>query len=81
MYRQLPLFPPSIALTYCRANLNMELAHGIPVVHGVECRNLVYSHGWHLKYPSYLIHDADAGESMLALSEVEEWHNGGLLVL
>lgn len=59
----------------------MVLAHGIPVVHGVECRNLVYTHGRHLQYPRYLIHNTDAAEAVLALSEVEKRHDGGLFVL
>jgi hypothetical protein len=56
-------------------------ADRVPVVHGVECRYLVHSHGRHLQYPRNLIHDADAAESVLALAEVEERHDGGLLVL
>lgn len=59
----------------------MELARGIPVVHGVECRDLVHTHWRHLQYPRHLIHDADACEAVLALAEVEERHDGGLLVL
>jgi hypothetical protein len=59
----------------------VELAHGVPVVHGVESRNFVYTHRGHLQYPRNLVHDADAAESVLALSEVEERHYGGLLVL
>jgi hypothetical protein len=56
-------------------------ADWVPVVHGVECRNLVYTHGRHLQYPRNLVHDTDAAESVLALSEIEERHDGGLLVL
>jgi hypothetical protein len=56
-------------------------ADRVPVVHGVEGRDLVYTHWWHLQYPRNLVHDTDAAESVLALSEVEERHNGGLLVL
>ena len=67
--------------THSCADLDVELAHGVPVVHGVEGRNLVYTHWWHLQYPRNLVHDADAAESVLALSEVEERHDGGLLVL
>jgi hypothetical protein len=59
----------------------MELARGVAVVHGVESSDLVYTHWWHLQYPRNLVHDADACESVLALAKVEEWHNGGLLVL
>jgi hypothetical protein len=67
--------------TYRCANLNVELAGRIPVVHGVESGDLVYTHWWHLQYPRNLVHDADASEAVLALAEIEEWHNGGLLVL
>jgi hypothetical protein len=56
-------------------------ADRVPVVHGVECRNLVYSHGRHLQYPRNLVHHTDAAESVLALSEIEERHDGGLHVL
>jgi hypothetical protein len=76
----LPL-PPSTKSTHSCADLDVELAHGVPVVHGVESRNFVYTHGWHLQYPRNFIHNADAAESMLALSQVEKRHYGGLLVL
>jgi len=59
----------------------VELARGIPVVHGVEGRNLVDTHGRHFQYPCDLIHDADACEAVLALAEVKQRHDGGLLVL
>ena len=59
----------------------MELARRVPVVHGIEGRDLVHTHGGHVQYPRNLVHDADACETMLALAEVEERHHGGLLVL
>ena len=59
----------------------MELAHRVPVVHCVESRNLVDTHGGHLEYPRHLVHDADAAEAVLALSEVKQRHYGRLLVL
>ena len=59
----------------------MVLAYGGPVVHGVEGRDLVHTHGWHLQYPRDLIHDADASETMLSLSEIEKRHNSSLLVV
>lgn len=59
----------------------MEPAHGVAVVHGVESGDLVDSHGRHLQDARDLVHDADAGEAVLSLSEVEEGHDGGLLVL
>lgn len=59
----------------------MELAHRVAVVHGVESGNLVDSHGRHLQESRNLVHDTDAGETVLPLSEVEQRHDGGLLVL
>ena len=59
----------------------MELAHGGPVVHGVEGGDLVDAHGGHLEEAGDLVHDADGGEAVLTLAEVEEGHDGGLLVL
>ena len=76
----LPL-TPSIESTHSCADLDVELAHWVPVVHGVESRNFVHTHWWHLQYPRNLVHDADAGESVLTLAEIEERHNGGLLVV
>lgn len=67
--------------SYRCADLDVVLAHGGPVVHGVESRDLVHTHGRHLQYPCNLVHDADAAESVLALSEIEERHDGGLLVV
>jgi hypothetical protein len=72
---------PSIMSTHSCADLNVELAHGIPVVHGVESRNFVYTHGWHLQYPRDLVHNTNAAESVLALSNVKERHYGRLLIL
>jgi hypothetical protein len=59
----------------------VEFACRISIIHGVECSDLVDTHGWHLQYPRNLVHDTDAGESMLALAKVEKRHYGGLLVL
>jgi hypothetical protein len=50
--------------------LNKIFAHGSSVVHGVERGNLVHSHRRHLKKTGDLVHDADAGEAVLALAEV-----------
>jgi hypothetical protein len=63
------------------ANLDKVLAHGSSVVHGVERSDLVHSHGRHLKKTSDLVHDANAGEAVLALAKVEQRHDGSLLVL
>ena len=59
----------------------MELAHRVAVVHGVESGNLVDTHGGHFQSASNLVHDADAAETVLALAEVEQGHDGSLLVL
>ena len=59
----------------------MVAADGLAVVHGVECGDLVDAHGGHLEQASDLVHDADAGEAVLSLTEVEEGHDGRLFVL
>jgi hypothetical protein len=61
--------------------LDVESANRVPVVHGVESGHLVHAHWGHLQEARNLIHDADACEAVLALSQVEQWHDGGLLVL
>jgi hypothetical protein len=66
---------------YRSAGLDEELADWRPVVHGVEGGDLVDPHGGHLKDAGDLVHDADAGEAVLALSEVQQRHDGRLLVL
>lgn len=71
----------SIFSTYRCAALNVEFAHRVAVVHGVESSDLVDSHGWHLEESRNLVHDTDAGETVLSLAEVEQRHDGGLLVL
>ena len=67
--------------THGGAGLDVELANRGPVVHGVERGDLVDAHGGHLEDARHLVHDADAGEAVLALAEVEQRHDGGLLVL
>lgn len=67
--------------TYRSAGLDVELPHWRPVVHGVETRHLVDSHRRHLQQPRDLIHDADRRETVLALTQIEDGHNGSLLVL
>ena len=59
----------------------MESPYRRPVIHRVESCHLVNAHGRHLKYPSDFVHDTDASESMLALAEIKEGHDGGFLVL
>jgi hypothetical protein len=56
-------------------------AHWCPVVHGVERRDLVHTHGRHLEEARNLVHDADAAEAVLALAKIQQGHDGGLLVL
>jgi hypothetical protein len=59
----------------------VELAHGCPVVHGVEGGHLINTHRRHFEDAGHLVHDADAGKAMLALAQVEQRHHGCLLVL
>ena len=59
----------------------MPLPNRVTVVHSVERRNLIDTHWRHLQYPCNLIHHAQARKSMLSLSEIEDWHDSGLLVL
>ena len=77
----IPAYMPSFASTYRRADLQVPLPNRIPIVHGVERRNLIHPHWRDLQYPRNLIHHAQARESMLSLSEVEDGHHGRLLVL
>lgn len=68
-------------MDYRGTNLNVKAPHWIAIVHGVESRNLVHAHRWHLQSARNLIHDANAGEAVLALTEVKQRHHGGFLVL
>lgn len=72
---------PGWVCTYRRTGLDEELAHGGAVVHGIEGSDLVDAHGGHLEDAGDLVHDADAGKAVLALAQVEDRHDGGLLVL
>lgn len=67
--------------TYGGANLHKVLANGLAVVHSVKSGNFVNAHGGHLQHASDFIHDADASETVLALTQVQQRHHGGLLVL
>lgn len=67
--------------TYGRASLDVKLAHGGSVVHGVEAGHLVDAHGRHLEDAGDLVHDRDGGEAVLTLAEVEEGHDGCFFVL
>jgi hypothetical protein len=66
---------------YRRAALDVIFPHWVSIVHGVERRDLVYTHRRHLQQSRHFIHDADACESVLSLSEVEQRHDSGFLVL
>lgn len=57
------------------------LADGFAVVHGVESGDLVNTHRGHLEHTSDFIHDAYAGEAVLTLAQIQQRHDGGLLVL
>lgn len=59
----------------------MEFSNRRSVVHGVEGSNLVDT-GWrHLEDTGNLVHNANGGETVLALAEVQHRHHGCLLVL
>lgn len=80
---QLDLDAPSSELlaTYRCAELQVELAHRVPVIHGVEGRHLVHTHWRHVQQPCNLVHNAQTCESKLTLSEIQDGHHSGLLVL
>lgn len=59
----------------------MPFSNGVPVIHGIERRNLINTHWRHLQYPRNLIHNTQARKSMLSLSQIEDGHNSRLLVL
>lgn len=85
-YHTLTPFPPPLnqkkgVRTYRRANLQMELAHRTPVIHGIKRSHLIHAHRRHLQNPRNLIHYAQAGEAMLSLSQIQDRHDGRLLVL
>jgi hypothetical protein len=61
--------------------LHKVLANRLSVVHGVECGDFVDSHRWHLQEPRDLIHDTDAGETMLTLCKIQYRHDCSLLIL
>ena len=64
-----------------RADLDKVLANRAPVVHRVECGDLVDAHGRHFEDSGDFVHDGDGGEAVLALAEVQEGHHGRFLVL
>jgi hypothetical protein len=70
-----------MAKTHCGADLDKVLADRLAVVHGVEGRDFVNAHRGDLEHAGNLVHDADASVAVLALAEVEQGHDGGLLVL
>ena len=54
----------------------------VPVEHGVERRDFVYTHRRHLEEFCDVVHDGDGRPALvLALAEVEKGDDGGLLVL
>lgn len=59
----------------------MILPNRIPIIHGIKRRHLINSHRRHLQDPRHLVHHAQTSESCLSLSQVEERHDGGFLVL
>ena len=67
--------------SYRGANLHKVLADRLAVIHGIKRRNLVDAHRRHLQQSRYLVHNADTGVAMLALTKVQKGHNSSLLVL
>ena len=63
------------------ACLEMEPANRRPVVHCVKGSNLVDAHWGHLQDPPDFIHNANAREAMLPLSQVKKRHYRRFLVL
>lgn len=57
-------------ISYGCASLQMPLPDRRPVVHSIECSDLIDTHWWHFQYSRNLIHNTQARESMLALSEI-----------
>lgn len=70
-----------VCTAYCCADLYVVFTNRVAVVHCVEGRDLVYPHWRHLQKSRNFVHDTDACEAVLALAEIEQRHNGGLLVL
>lgn len=68
-------------MTYSGANLKMVSANRRSVVHRVESCDLVNSHRGHFQNARHLIHDAETGEAMLSLPEVQQRHYCSLFVL
>ena len=66
---------------YGSANLDVEPADGVAVVHCVKRSDFVHAHRRHFEQARDLVHDADAREAVLALAEVEQGHHGGFFVL
>lgn len=61
--------------------MDVVATNGLSVVHGVESGNLVDTHRRHFQSASDLVHDTDTAETVLALAEIEQGHDGSLLVL
>lgn len=66
---------------YRSAHLEVKLSDRLAIIHGVESSDLVDAHWWHFQPACNFIHDADAGEAVLALPEIEEGHYSGFFVL
>lgn len=67
---------------YRCADLQVISPNRITVVHCVKSGDFVNAHRWHLEDARNLIHDADTCPAVvLALTEIQQWHDGGFLVL
>lgn len=74
------LYSPRLIAYRC-AHLDVVFTNRCPVVHSIEGSDFVHTHWWHLQQSRNLIHDAQARESMLPLSKIQQWHHSGLLIL
>jgi hypothetical protein len=53
----------------------------LPVEHGIECCDFIYTHRRNFDNSCNLIHDRDGSEAILSLAEIKKRHDGSLLVL
>lgn len=72
---------PKKRYTYSSAKLDVIFPDRIPVIHCIKRRHLINSHRRHLQDPRHLVHHTQRCKTSLSLSQVKQWHDGGLLVL
>jgi hypothetical protein len=67
--------------SYRCAKLNKVFADRFAVVHGIESSDFVHTHRRHLQKAGNLVHDTNASVPVLALTQIQKWHDSTLLVL